>query len=203
MRARLGLAEHEQVVLAVGRLSREKAHIDLIEAFKQLSETNPELSAKLIIVGEGPERKNLEIAAHSLGISERVILAGHVSNVQPYYAIANVLANVSHSEGSPYVLLEAMAAGVPIAATAIGGVPEILKDEESALLVAQRDTPAMAAAIGRVLCDARLAFSLTTNASTLVTTRFSPETYVRSLIDVYRELLSIRAESNFAEIVLY
>jgi len=203
LRARLGLAEHEQVVLAVGRLSREKAHIDLIEAFKQLSETNPELSAKLIIVGEGPERKNLEIAAHSLGISERVILAGHVSNVQPYYAIANVLANVSHSEGSPYVLLEAMAAGVPIAATAIGGVPEILKDEESALLVAQRDTPAMAAAIGRVLCDARLAFSLTTNASTLVTTRFSPETYVRSLIDVYRELLSIRAESNFAEIVLY
>ncbi len=193
LRARLGLAEHEQVVLAVGRLSREKAHIDLIEAFKQLSETNPELSAKLIIVGEGPERKNLESAAHSLGISGRVIFAGHISSVQPYYAIANVLANASHSEGSPYVLLEAMAAGLPIVATTVGGVPEMLSDKESALLVSPSDHRPMASAMARMLTDKQFAEELATHASALVS-RYSPDTYARSLANAFRGLMIVNMQ---------
>ena len=83
-----------------------------------------------------------------------------------------------------------MAAGVPIVATAVGGVPEMLKDEESALLVPVSSPKAMAAAIARILNDDQFARRLTTNALPLITRRFSPETYVRSIVEIYREVIS-------------
>ena len=153
-RASLSIADDERVVLAAGRLSREKGHIDLVAALDHLRHTTPEIKVRLIIVGDGPERQRLERASHSLGVSERVAFAGQVNNIDVYYAMADMLALPSHSEGSPNVLLEAMAAGVPVVATEVGGVPEIVTHDESALLVSQRDPHAMAAAIGRVLTDA-------------------------------------------------
>ena len=177
-------------MLSVGRLSREKAHIDLLSAFNHLRENNPAAGSTVVIVGEGPERASLAAAAASLRLTERVIFVGEVSNVQPYYAAADVVVLPSHSEGSPYVLLEAMAAKVPVVATAVGGVPEMVEDEESALLVPVRDPRAMAAAIARVLTDSKLARKLTTNASRLVVMRYSPETYVRSLLEIYLEIIS-------------
>jgi glycosyltransferase involved in cell wall biosynthesis len=190
LKARLGISEDECIVLAVGRLSKEKAQIDLLRAFKNLRDMNPQINARLVIVGDGPERDSLEATALTLGISGCVIFAGQVRNVQLYYAAANVLANPSHSEGSPYVLLEATAAGLPIIATSVGGVPEMVEDHESALVVPARDPQAMAAAIARVLTDAHLAQRLSANASTLVSARFSPEIYVRSLVKTYQEAIS-------------
>jgi glycosyltransferase involved in cell wall biosynthesis len=100
-----------------------------------------------------------------------------------------VLVNPSHSEGSPYVLLEAMAAGLPIVATAVGGVTEMVENNETALLVRARDPHEMADAIARVLNDEQLAQRLSANASASVGLRFSPETYVRSLVEIYRGLI--------------
>jgi len=85
LRERLGIGSRESVVLSVGRLSQEKAHIDLLAAFKELSESKPEISSKLIIVGDGAERAGLEAAAKSLGCKERVIFAGQVSEVRTFY----------------------------------------------------------------------------------------------------------------------
>jgi glycosyltransferase involved in cell wall biosynthesis len=195
VRAQLGSAKGEQIILAVGRLSREKAQGDLIEAFKLLLETHPELKARLVIVGDGPERGNLESAATSLRISDRVAFVGHVNKILTYYAAADVLANASHSEGSPYVLLEAMAAEVPIVATAVGGVPEILKDEESGLLVPVNDPIAMAEGISRILNDDQFAHRLTTKALDLISTRFTRENYVRSVTEIYRDVLDRRSPS--------
>lgn len=192
LRSKLGIADHELIVLSVGRLSREKAQIDLLEAFKALREMNPALKCKLIIVGDGAERRKLEAAGESLALKEHVIFAGHISDVRPFYAAADVLASSSHSEGSPNVLLEAMAAGLPIVATSVGGVPEIVKNDESALLVPVENPQAMATAIARILTDQGLAQKLTTNASALVATQHSPEQYVRSLAEIYREVLKGR-----------
>jgi len=190
LRTRLGIDERERVVLSVGRLSREKAQLDLIEGFKRLRENN----LRLIIVGDGPERSKLEAAAESFGIRELVTFTGQVGDVHPFYAMADVFALPSHSEGSPNVLLEAMAASVPVVATAVGGVPEMVVDSESALLVPSNDPPALAAAIARILNERDLAQRLTRNAATLVDTRFDPNNYTRSLVEIYREVISIRSQ---------
>jgi glycosyltransferase involved in cell wall biosynthesis len=192
LRKRLGIAGDVPMVLSVGRLSREKAHMDLLKAFKQLSEYEPEISAQLVIVGDGPERAKLEAAAESLGCKRRVIFTGQVSDVQTFYAAADVFVLPSHSEGSPNVLLEAMAANLPIVATAVGGVPEMVENNESVLLVLASDPLLMAASIARLLTDRELAQRLTTNAAMLVDSRFSPHNHVRSLIEIYREVIGVR-----------
>jgi glycosyltransferase involved in cell wall biosynthesis len=195
LRTRLGIGENEQVVLSVGRLSREKAHLDLIEGFKHLRQTNPAVSLKLIIVGDGPERSRLEAAAESFGVKELVVFVGQVNDVQPFYVLADVFTLPSHSEGSPNVLLEAMAANLPVVATAVGGVPEIVENNESALLVPSKDPKALAAAISQLLTDKALGHRLATNAAALVDTRFTPENYARSLVEIYREVISTTARS--------
>jgi glycosyltransferase involved in cell wall biosynthesis len=193
LRKRLGLTKAERVVLSVGRLSREKAHLDLLEGFNRLRKTKPEISGKLIIVGAGPERPKLEAAAASLGCP--VIFTGEVSDVQAFYALADVFVLPSHSEGSPNVLLEAMAENVPVVATGVGGVPEMVENNESALLVPPNDPTSLAASIERVLTDRELAQRLTKNAALLVDTRYTPENYVRSLVEIYREVLNARQTS--------
>ncbi len=196
LRKDVGIKEEERMVLAIGRLSKEKAHIDLLRAFKHLRDTHAEINARLVIAGDGPERGPLAATAASLGLSDRVVFTGHVTNVQVYFAAADVLVNPSHSEGSPYVLLEAMAAKVPIVATAVGGVPEMVENNESALLVPANDPPSIAAAIARLLTDKDLAQRLTANAATLVATRYTPENHVRSLVKIYRKVLNVRQQTR-------
>ena len=193
LRARLGIGDDERMLLAIGRLSSEKAHIDLIHAFRYLLESQMASNARLVIVGDGPERGRLEGAARSSGVSERVYFTGQLNDVRAFYTAADMLVLPSHSEGSPYVLLEAMAAGLPVVATMVGGVPEMVEDQESALLVPARNPQAMASAISRLLKDAGLARKLTINATALVATRYSPETYVRSLIEIYLGIISSAA----------
>jgi len=188
LRRSLGIADDERVVLAIGRLSREKAHTDLLSAFKLVRDKHPQLKSKLVIVGDGPERAKLVATARSYASESEVIFAGQQSEVWPYYSIADVFVLPSHSEGSPNVLLEAMGAGVPIIATAVGGVPEMIEDNQSALLVPANDPSALSAAISRLLTDGDLAHRLTSNASALVSNRFSPEEYVRSLTEIYHQV---------------
>ena len=187
LRARLRLDANERIILSVGRLSQEKAHGDLIAAFKQIGDANPNLNCRLLIVGDGPERGPLQAAARALRRGDRIIFAGQVHDVQPYYALADVFVLPSHSEGSPNVLLEAMAANVPVVATAVGGVPEIVANEKSALLVPAKNPKALADAIARLLADSELRQRLTESAASLVFKNHSPEQYVRSLITICRE----------------
>jgi glycosyltransferase involved in cell wall biosynthesis len=188
-RERLGIRDDERLVLAIGRLSSEKAHIDLLHAFSHLLDANQEIGAQLVIIGDGPERAPLEAAARTLRIASRVHFTGQMSNVRPAYAAADVFVLPSHSEGSPYVLLEAMAANLAIVATSVGGVPEMVGNEREALLVPARDPRAMAEAIARLLTDKDLARALALNASALTASRYSPETYVRSLVKIYQGII--------------
>jgi len=196
LRRHVGMAADDRLIISIGRLSKEKAHGDLIEAFRLLGTTNPNPGCRLVIVGDGPERGGLETAARASGQNDRITFAGQVSNVQPFYAAADVFVLPSLSEGSPNVLLEAMAAEVPIVATAVGGVTEIVADEESSLLVPPKNPPALAAAIDRVLQDSALAQRLTTVASALAAREHSPEAYARSLISLYREVIEQRAAES-------
>jgi glycosyltransferase involved in cell wall biosynthesis len=190
LKERLGIFDCERIVLAVGRLSREKGHRHLVDAIAMLRDLNSELKFKLIIVGEGPEREDLERTVRQKVLNGSVLFIGHVEDTSPYYAIADALALPSHSEGSPNVLLEAMAAGLPVIATAVGGVPEIAINEENALLVAPGDHGSFARALNRLLTDTELARKLGAAAAMHVAEKFSPAAYVRSLLRVYQNLLS-------------
>jgi glycosyltransferase involved in cell wall biosynthesis len=196
LRVRLGIPAGVPVILSVGRLSREKGCHDLLEALGRLHRRTPAAEFRLVIVGDGPEAGRLRRQAQSLGLAGRVVLAGFQNDVRPYYAMADLLVLPSHSEGSPNVLLEAMSAGVPVVATAVGGVPEIAEHEHSALLVKRGDREAIRAAIERLLGDAELRRRLAAAAREVVATRHSPETYRRAVIEVYQSALDERARTR-------
>ncbi len=189
-REQLKISDGERVILAVGRFSKEKALADLVTAFAQLSRAQPQLKARLILVGDGLERGPVQQLAAELGATQHILFAGQVSDPRPYYAAADILAMPSLSEGSPLALLEAMAAGLPIVATRVGGVPEIVRHEQDALLVAPSQPDALAQAINLLLADENLARRLGEAAQNTVSTRFTPDAHRTTRLEFYRELLA-------------
>jgi glycosyltransferase involved in cell wall biosynthesis len=182
------VAPGEKLVLAVGRLSKEKGFPDLVAAIGHLKQTNPSLAVKLVIVGEGLERPVIEDAIRRAGLEQQIKLVGHVIDVRPYYRATDVLAISSLSEGSPNALLEAMAAGVPVVSTAVGGVPEIVTHGETALLVSPQDPVALANAIQQLLTDGSLAEKMASRAQELIHSRYSPQSRAQSLVRLYERL---------------
>jgi glycosyltransferase involved in cell wall biosynthesis len=124
-----------------------------------------------------------------LGIEKRITFAGFQRDTKPYYAMASVVAVPSHSEGSPNVVLEAMAAGLPIAANAVGGVPEILQENVTGLMVPPRNPEAMAKAILRILSDQELRVRLGAAARARAESSHTPEAYRRTLVEFYQNTL--------------
>jgi glycosyltransferase involved in cell wall biosynthesis len=186
LRRRWRLSERDCVILSVGRLSPEKGHMDLIAAFRQcLAESSSQQTPILLIVGDGPDRRRLERAAADLG--GRIQFLGHQANVWPLYFIADIFVLPSHTEGSPLVLFEAMAAERAIVATAVGGVPETVDDGVSAVLVPPHDVGRLKAALATLSADrdrrARLA-----HAAIGALKRFSPEAYRDRILTLYREV---------------
>ena len=187
----LGLQD-EAVILAVGRLSYEKGIADLLRAAAVLSNTKGVPNFRLVLVGAGPEREALARLASRLGIEGKLTMAGFQRDTKPYYSIATLMAVSSHTEGSPNVVLEAMAAGLPIAATAVGGIPEILEEGLTGLMVPPRNPDAMASAILRILTDPEMRLRLGAAARLRAESNFTPEVYKRSLVEFYQKTLESR-----------
>ena len=180
------------MILTVGRLSGEKGHRYLVDALNILRQKHAELDFRLLLVGDGLERHNLQAQIDERGLRDRVCFVGHQKDVMPYYSLADLFVLPSLSEGSPNVLLEAMLAKIPIVATVVGGVPETVEHGHSALLVPPRDPVALAQAIATVLQNPEFANTLRSNAYAAVLRRFSPDAYCSGLLAVYRELLAVR-----------
>jgi glycosyltransferase involved in cell wall biosynthesis len=187
-RRKLAIGSGQPLVVAVGRLSREKAFDRLLEAFAYFLGENAAGEPLLIIVGEGLERGNLERQIAARGLTGRVRLTGQIARVQPFYAAADVVAISSSTEGSPNVLLEAMAARVPVVATTVGGIPEIVANEESALLVPPGDVAAFAGALARIFAHRDEAHARAERAHRLIVERHSPQARARYLAGLYAEL---------------
>jgi glycosyltransferase involved in cell wall biosynthesis len=177
------------LVLSVGRLSREKGHLDLVRATARLRDSG--VPVRLVIAGEGPEHQRIEQLSHRLGVASSVVLPGHLEDVAPLYAAADIFVLPSYSEGSPNVLLEAMAAGLPIIATSVGCVPEIIQHGKSGILVNPQDPESIAAAIRAVLRDEGFRLGLGREAQQ-ESKRFSPNEYCNSMLQVYDSLVNPR-----------
>ncbi|MFN8392276.1 MAG: glycosyltransferase family 4 protein [Bdellovibrionota bacterium] len=124
VRAELGVAESEMLLLTVGRLVELKRQWLLVEAFARIPASTP---ARLVIAGDGPERRTLEALIEKLGVGERVKLIGFQTDVPSYLAACDCFALVSETECLSCSILEAMAAGLPVLATKVGGNPELIE----------------------------------------------------------------------------
>jgi len=167
---------------SVGRLSREKNYGLLLEAFARM--TLPE--ARLLLVGDGPERGTLEALAGELGIAERVMFAGRQTDPLPYYRQMDVFCLSSDTEGTPMTLLEAGACGVPAVVTDVGGNAEVVQDGVTGLVVPKGDAGALAAALERLCGDAALRVQTGTAARQRVAAEYSVEAMVAGYEDVLR-----------------
>ena len=189
-RERFGIAPGEKLIISIGRMSSEKGHIDLVRSMKPLLEKWPALRSRLIVIGHGPELSKLQSEASKTGLVSRIAFATAEKDIAPFLHAADVFALPSHTEGSPHVLLEAMSAGVPIVATRVGGIPEMLTDNETAILVPARAPAAFAAGLARVLKFPQLGRRCSDAARGTVETVFSPEVYVNSILAIYRDVLT-------------
>ena len=150
--ARAGLAVHGFALGTAGRLTAQKALGDALEAVARVD------GVELLVLGDGPERSGLERQAAALGISERVrfLGAGTRDDVVALFRAVDVGLLTSAWENLPHTLLEALAVGTPVIATAVGGIPEVVVDGENGVLVPAGDVEAIAAAIERLRTDDEL-----------------------------------------------
>jgi glycosyltransferase involved in cell wall biosynthesis len=139
------------IVCAAGRLSPEKGFARLVDAAALLVKTRPAIG--FAIFGEGPLRGELTRQIADLNLLDHVVLPGFSSQIEAYLPHADVVALPSYTEGLPVIALEAMAARVPVVATAVGGVPEVVEDEVSGYLVPPGDAPALARRLSDVIRD--------------------------------------------------
>jgi glycosyltransferase involved in cell wall biosynthesis len=184
-RRQWNVSRDELIVLSAGRLSPEKGHDYLIDAVSTIVSTSPQLKIKVLIAGSGPSEKKLKKQVSDKGLNQRVKLIGHCSDLDGLFSIADLFVLPSLSEGSPNVLLESMAARVPIVATKVGGVPELVKDGESAILVPPADSESLKNAIIELLMNRSRAIQLAMVAFEKARLVFSTSKHDERLLSVY------------------
>lgn len=186
------ISEGPPTVVMVAHLRHQKAHERFLRAFSIVRGQIPD--ARAVLVGDGPRRHELEQLVTELGLEGAVRFVGVVTDTRPYLAQATVVALTSPYEGSPNALLEAMASGRPVVATAVGGVPELVEHGREGLLVEPTDA-AVAAALIEVLCDRESAAHMGACARTRAEA-FDWSLTVARTEAVYRSLLGLSARDG-------
>jgi glycosyltransferase involved in cell wall biosynthesis len=187
LREELSIPADAPLVAEVGRLCDVKGQRELIDAIALLPGTRAVLVGADLELGGAYERA-LRDHADELGVTDRVVFAGYRGDAARVVAAADVVALPSWTEGLPLVVLEAMALGRPVVATAVGGTPELVADGETGLLVPPRDVAALTAALKRVLDDEGLRNRLGEAGKRRVAERFSSEAMTRDVLAVYDEV---------------
>lgn len=186
-RAELGLADDAVVIGSVGRLSADKGGQDgLIRAVAQVRETHPQV--RLIFVGDGPLRINLEALVFERGLSDVVRFTGQRADVARLLGAFDIFVLPSLREALPIAIIEAMAVRLPVVAARIGGIPEVVEDGLTGCLVPPGDEAALAAVLERLVADPAWAARLGAAGQARVQARFTVEQMVRRVEHLYDEL---------------
>ncbi len=188
----LCVARDQFLWLAAGRLDKQKDYPNLLNAFSVLSKGHP--NTRLMIAGDGPLKNELESLIQRLGIEGRVRLLGLRQDMPALYAACDAIVLSSAWEGMPNVVLEAMASSIPVVATSVGAVPEVVADGESGLIVLPGNHEALANAMGRMMEmpeQTRQAFGR--EGYDRVRTEFSLETVIDKWEDLFNQLLAAKS----------
>ena len=191
-----GMEPGSQIVGVVARLEPEKGHPTLFDAWPIVLRTVPD--SYLLVVGEGSRRDALEAQARELRIAHRVVFTGRRDDVPAVTAALDVAVLPSYREAQGLTILEAMALSRPVVASDVGGIPEMIQDGKTGLLVPPHDPAALAAAIIRLLTDHPLADTLGRAGHDLVHDRFCIELMVRAIEAIYDEGAKVVRPSEVA-----
>ena len=183
--------EQARVILAVTRLIEQKGVDRAVRALAAVRDEHP--AAVLVVLGEGPERPRLEALARELGVADAVFLVGRVPDVAAWLQRAELLVHPARWEGFGLALLEAMLASLPIVATNVSAIPELVVDGESGLLV---EPDNLAQALGRVLRDAELAARLGREGFARARREFSRERMARRTLEIYERISTVASSER-------
>lgn len=182
-RHNLGLSDHDFVVGYVGRLSEEKGVQYLIKAASHLNESD--VPVKILIIGEGPQRKELEDLAKKANIGNNVIFAGFQSEIEKWLSAMDIFVLPSLTEGTPMSLLEAMAYGMPVVASAVGGVPQVIDSEKNGILVPPGKPQDIKDAIRLLYLNENLRKSFSREARQKIKSKYNIEDWTKKIEDEY------------------
>ena len=179
-----------RVLLAVSRLVPQKGIDVAVDALAEIPD------AVLVVLGEGPQRAALEERARALRIADRLFLPGRAGDVEPWLRRAELLVHPARWEGFGLVVLEAMLAAIPVVASRVSAIPEIVADDETGLLVPPDRPRELAAAVTRLLADRDLARALGEAGYRRARAEFSVEKMARRTIEVYENALRTTASAH-------
>jgi len=182
-REELGFSGRTFVFGAAGRFSREKGHRVLLDAFAMLHRMLPGQPMKLLLLGEGREENALRSQARRLGIEPHVCFAGFQRRSAAWMKVMNCLVQPSLTDGTPNSVLEAMLLGIPVIATDTGGIPDVVDDGETGLLVEPDSALELAKAMKKMVRSSTLRNHLASEAKYRVAQEFSP-TRQRELLEM-------------------
>ncbi|MBW7977196.1 N-acetyl-alpha-D-glucosaminyl L-malate synthase BshA [Bacillus velezensis] len=180
-----GILPDEKVVIHVSNFRKVKRVKDVIRVFRNIA---AKTKAKLLLVGDGPEKCVAWQLVEKYGLQDQVLLLGNQDRVEELYSISDLKLLLSEKESFGLVLLEAMACGVPCIGTNIGGIPEVIKDQVSGFLVEVGDIQTASEKALAVLEDKQLSKRLTDHALKMVETAFSSQRIVSQYERIYDEL---------------
>ena len=186
IRRQHGIAVDQKVIGVIGRLNPEKGQMIFLRAMKIVIGRCPHVKA--LLIGDGQDRSRLERYCLENGLTDHVVFTGYRENVADYYQILDLLVLPSLSEGLPNTVLEAMSFGVPVVATGVGGLPEIIEGENG-VMVPAGDPQVLATQIIDLLQNDTRRAAIGLSGRRSLHPRFAPDHRARQILDVYDELL--------------
>ena len=182
------------IIGSIGRLSKEKGYEYLIRSLNQLRGKYKDI--KLVFIGEGNQKSSLEKLIYKYHLTDYVFFAGYCKNAKKYFSLFDVYVLSSITEGLPMTLLEAMSAKVPIVATNVGGVPNVICDKKEGFIIESRNPENITEAVEKIYLNKTLAENFINNAYKKVTSSFSSNKMAQEYSNIYNKLLNIDRNRN-------
>ena len=193
LRASLRISDEDLVLISIGRFSISKNQKDTIQAFKRITNQNPTINLRLILVGEGPEKSNCESLVEALGLAKKVNFVGFQKSIEEYLAISEINVLTSLREGLPRVVVESSLVGIPTVGYQVEGISEIVSDQKSGLVVPQGDLESLVLRINELVLDAEKRREFGVLAREIALRNWSHESMNNRIRVLYRNLLKGRA----------
>ena len=186
IRDQFGIAHDKLLIGNIGRLSEEKGQRDFILAASKIVKQHSNVC--FLLAGDGPTRPGLETLVQELGLLDYVVFVGHQHHIKPVFRDIDILALTSYTEGFPNVVLEALCMDTPVLATSVGGVPSIIENEKTGILVQAGEVDQIAQGLTKMISNMDFANQLAQNGKQKVLEKFEFANRVAKVQIIYDEL---------------